>query len=265
MIYRFLVSVILLTSCNVIETLTDGETKLDKDFFQNSRRIDLTPGLIEFWSFDEAEKQDKISRNGISLVDTHNTNSGGANFVLNVSSPRDGGVGCNVSSSSPTFALENTGFTHFIALSNFFTTSFFVRQLVQNNIGVVLSSTDSAQLYITTGDYDGAAGTTDLQVIMGGQSFTFNDVVPTGDFKHFTIVFENKVSPTTLASLYIDGDFHSTLNSGAGTAININGINSCSQSGGGSSDIQLDSLGIWNRELSLGEIKALANGNNNLD
>lgn len=249
-----------LLSCNVIQSLTNGETKLEDEFFQRERtQLDLYPGLLDFWRFEEVAGANKISVNGTILTEMTTNN------LIVVSGPRGNAISCTETSPA-TFSLENTGFSHPVAIGDILTFSFFLRQLTANSLGVVVSATLQTVFSIESGNFDGGLETTDLRLTFNGAAFMFSNVVPTGSFTHFTIVFSNQASPAEAeATLYVNGNFHGTITNGSGAANNITGINSCNPGGGGSSQIEIDSLGLWNRALSSEEIRSLANGYNNLD
>lgn len=254
---------LLLSSCNIIETLTDGETKLEDEFFQSDKRkLDLTPGLIEFWRFEEPTGGNKVSLNGAILVDRPQVDT--AMGVPVVSGPRGKAVDCSVNSTG-IYSLENSSFSHTVNIGDFITFSFFVKQKVADptDESIEISASNQSIFEISSDEYGGSAGT-DIRVVFGAENFFFYDIIPLNQWVHIAVTIDNNTSVAS-SSLYVNGQSVGTVSGSAGAITTINGINSCSRGAGGTSDIELDSLGLWNRVLSVEEIKALSEGNNNLD
>ena len=248
-------------SCNVIQTLTDGETKLEGDFFNESSEeyvnTQLLNGLFAFWRMDEAATgSSKIDlQSGLSLSDT-------TAGMPSTSGVHGNAIDCSTGTSGSSLLDLSTSFNK--SLADDYAFSFWIYMPANPSGGCADTNTviNFTGGTIAIDDLD-CAGTADVNVTIG-VSNAFNDVVDFtgGSWHHFVI---NVITGATTIGLYIDGNFVAN-STGTNTAITSGYIAVCSRSDGTQTfGGKLDSLGIWNRTLSSTEISDLYQGNNSLD
>lgn len=250
------------TSCNVIQTMTGDETKINDQFFKNqSKRIntDLFNGLYGFWRLDESASTNKVdSQNNIVLVD----NTTGS--LTSIAGIKGNAIDCSVASSGSQFLRASTAFNKSLADSYAFSFWANLPANVAGGCSVYNNIVNFSGGYIMFEDTDCAGDNTDIQVDLGGGPINIVDVVDFtgGGWHHFAI---NIIQGGQSVDVFVDGTFVNSQTS-TSTAVVTSYIGLCSDpTGNNTLSGKLDSLGIWNRVLTQSEITDLYEGNNNLD
>lgn len=259
--YFFIFSTIFtLSSCNVIQSMTGGETKLSADFFRNQvYQVDLTPELFAFWRLEEEAYNSRFDTYGNYPL--NDTVSGGIPRVKGVR----GSAADITGLSSGTTILEGTSVPFNKAVGDSLAFSFWV--YFSTNLSGGCADTRTVFMcssgYIALDNLDCQNDSADIDINFGS-STTFNNVADFagGQWHHFVINIDDS---TALTSLYVDGAFLGS-NTHTATAISSAYIG-LGSNGTGISPLngKLDSFGIWNRLLETHEIEALYHGHNNLD
>jgi hypothetical protein len=243
----------LALSCNVMEMTGIAETDLGNNFGR-----DLKPGLMHFYKFDEAgtgvNRIDSIA--GANFIDTT------AEQIPSTSGKRGGAVDCYSGLTSGSGFLSVTQSITF-TVNQSFNISAWV-ELPANPSGGCADSRGiftASNLEIFLDDLD-CANSGDLRVRYFSVDYNLNDVYNFPGWHHFSFNFLNG---GTSIDIYINGNYISTL-AATQNAWGTTYFEACS-GGAGVSGLggKLDSLGIWDRELSGEDIRALYNGNNNVD
>lgn len=248
---KILFLVLLFSSCNVIETLTDGETKLDEEFFQREIGTDsLYSELVDFWRFDEGGG---VQRNSI----TNNRNFS-ENVALNsVPGIRGNAVDCSSANATDYNLVNLTPGT--LITGGKYSFSFWINITSLSATIEVLTLENTNPFKISFEPLSGS-GAIEMRVYSGGTFSDFIDVISTaGSFQHIVLTMDG----ATL-KLYRNGVFEASISYlSSNTAFTR--WTACSDQAGTSNGFQLDSLGFWHRILSLDEIGKLYNHNNNLE
>lgn len=238
-----LLSLFIFSSCNVMKSLTGGETNLDESFFRD--KSSLNNGLIEFWGFNESGTGDRQSTQGSILIDNAGVSSTNGQYGK--------AVDCTTGSSMG-YHLQDSGFNHNINTGGSFT---FSSRFAGTSLGSIghISQADTLQFYIEIGPSGGGAND-DINLFVGGVNLIFLDHISDTSFYNYVFVIDNNLGNV---DLYIDGNYVETKSYSA-SAIVMSNFGVCSGSGGGSSAVKIDSIGLWNRMLSSSEILELNNG-----
>lgn len=266
MIFRILSILIFLTSCNVIETLTDGETKLDEQFFNqeqnndNSQNSSLFNGLVSFYNFNTANStgyfndiqgtNDLSTANSSSYSDAQTLATGQFGQAVNCA-----GMAGVTSFINPTTQGLSFGFT------TDYSVSFWVQRLGADpgsGMGIILFD-DFANFYIQD-----AATNENLYVdLRGSINFEVSTVLGSSGWNHVVL----KVDRDTGYEICVNGSCGGySANDSTGNAITPTIFRIC----GDSANLyafngQMDSLGFWSRLLTNDEVTELYNGVSGLD
>jgi hypothetical protein len=242
----------LLAACNIIP----GESNVDSDLFKNPNlNKSLYEGLIDFWSFDEPSNGNRISYNNLILSDI-NSNAARINGI------NGGGVNC---SAAIDVILENTNVDYSMDATDDFSLAFWARQVQPPPAtGPHYITHTNGSLSIQVGDFDGGNDDTDIELQWGNNTYQFLDVMSRGgsDFEHFTFV----VDQTSLSvTLYKNGAYYGVITI-AVSSFTITDFTICNHPLGESNFLgELDSFGMWSRQLTQSEISELATGTTSLD
>jgi hypothetical protein len=239
-------SLFILSSCNPLKSLSDGETSLDDNFFEGGGNSDLYHNLVSFWRFEETGSSD-------NRVDSQGSNT--LNHAVGVISSRSGkngnAIDCSSIDGSNTFSSGSTTNLNY-GTNTDFTISFWV----------YLDSFIAGRYVAYFTDYNiTLSGSNDITFWMN--SITTSVPVTTGTWEHVTFVVDRDSGVTA----YNNGNYV-TFTANDTTGINVTDAlyaicslhDATVATPGG-----LDSFGIWNRQLSDSEVSDLYNGYNNLD
>jgi hypothetical protein len=251
------ISTFILGSCNVMEMTGIAETDLGNNFGR-----DLKPGLMHFWKFAESAGADKMdSVGGLTLDDT--STSG---FSI-VSSPAGAGVDCASNGSGSAFFNHITANQFILDTANFnYNFSFWVKPNLgtPGDVNTIMQAGSGPSTRI---EFTFAAGPIwDMTFEVGtGGAVTITSLLNGSDFSNWNHISINLDTNQSQIDVYKNGNYFGTYGVGYGGEASII-FRLCSDNAGtvplnGS----LDSFGVWNRLLSEEDIRALYNGNNNVD
>jgi hypothetical protein len=258
---KYILMFLLIVSCNAFEALLDAESQIDDGFNQEVFNIQsLENGKIGFWRFDEPKNSNRFSNNG-SIVFNDNvgvsTIDGIRGSALNCSSVDNAGSRyLDTGTISPVYTVPSP---------NGFNISFWLKIVSPPNSGAATS-----QIVL---DYGGAqiqfgepsvAGRLGFTVNMSGLVLTLDGVsnISQSNWNHFSF---NLFTDHTQNRIFVNGS-NQPVSTATGTAVTFSSFALCSDTAGNLSLTSgLDSLGIWDRALTIDEISALASGNTQLD
>lgn len=104
----------------------------------------------------------------------------------------------------------------------------------------------------------------DMQITVGDVSFAVNGLIEANDFNNWVHISFNIAGGNL--DVYKNGNFYGTYGFTTASGSSSNIFILCSgTSGSNPHNGYLDSFGIWERTLDEKEVKALYNGNNNVD
>jgi hypothetical protein len=248
--YFLLFSITL--SCNVMEMTGIAETDLGDNF-----KKDLTLGLDFFAKLDSSGDQysqfgDILLVNNFTVTQTTGVNGGAIQCDSAGTANADG-------------ALKDTTTSIIYGSADSFAISFWIKMDVIYGaavFGTVL--TDGGTITIQLGDDDAQADSNDLKLNVNGMVSNYVDFIGnTGEWNHVAINFVNGGDERYV---YLNGNFYTSTNSHTQMNVNASGLSLCSNFNGGNELAgAIDSVGIWRRLLDDEDIRALYNGNNNVD
>lgn len=256
-------SIFLINSCNVASVITGtSETNLGSNFTKKQdNKLDLTSGIRYFWRFEESGTGvDRASSFGSAT--TTDTTSG----VSTIAGQRGSGISCEALSSGSGF-LQVSSDMSFSASANY-NVSFWTYMAANPSGGcsdenIVIES--GGNFYVAIDD-NCTTSTFDVDVLSGGAEMNLQ---PTQNYNfpgwfHISVNIKNGGDEV---DLYINGNYEKTNVTGTPTAVGSTNFSICSRDTDGLFflDGRLDSLGVWDRNLTPEEIEALYNGNNNVD
>lgn len=247
---RFLILPILILNfgCNPLQTITNGETDLDDDFFRGQNNSSLTHDLISFWAFNETGSSDhRYDYNGVNNF-THNI--GGINYT----SGRFGNaIDCSTIDGSNNLNAITTANMN-LGTGSDFTISFWL-YMNSFNAGEMLLDFNSVFNITASGS---------SEITFWFFSNTLSIPVSTGNWIHYAIT----VDRDTGMNAYVNGNFvGSYAFDSTGNNITNQTLRICSDAAFAATVFngRLDGLGAWSRMLSSREISDLYYGNTNLD
>ena len=257
-----ILSIFIFNSCNIASVITDAKTELSGNFTKKQdNKLDVTSGIRYFWRFEESGTG--IARSSdYGSATTTDTTSG----VSTVAGQRGNGISCEALSSGSGFLQVSNGLT-FSASANY-NVSFWTYMAANSSGGcsdenIVIES--GGDFYVAIDDLC-TGSTFDVEVFSGG---TDMGVTPTTNYSfpgwfHVSVNIKNGGDEF---DLYINGNYEGNSNTGTPTAVGAATFSICSRNLDGAFfyDGRLDSLGVWDRNLTVEEIEALYNGNNNVD
>ncbi len=252
-----LVALALISSCNVIQAVGDGETlvkgKPPKDLPPHDQINvpygDISEGIYAFWRFDEANGDTgHFAQYGPALFPV-------SGYVSTTTAQFGQGTDCDTYASSNVLQKGGQSIT-FDALS----VSFWARSYTSGSDQVFLELYDpnipvNLKFGKTTGGNAFVSG--------GGSNLLTTDLTSyEGTWTHYVFILDNA---NQTVELYIDGNSQEIKNYGpvSGTFEKISVCND--QNIDSPATGEMDSLGIWKRALSPEEIYNLYTGNNHLD
>jgi hypothetical protein len=250
-----LLSLFLLSSCNIMKALTDGETKIDENFYNGSQGVNLGDGLISFWKLDESSgisRQDS-GYNGNDMTVTSSMNS--------ISIGGRTGIDCNSTTTSVNFlddVVSGPGLS--FGTHGNFAVSFWIYRLATPATDLIIFELSNFIIKAPSGDNSAIQ----FDFNAGSYQTWANFGLATTGWNHVAVNLDR----TGGFYVYLNG---SLFNHDATTSTGSNMTNSvlrlCSTGGNGTNKFEgyLDSVGVWNRSLNTDEIKALYNGQNHLD
>lgn len=245
-------SLFILSSCNPLKSLSDGETSLDDNFFDGGNVESLSNDLLSFWRLEESgTTEDRHDSNNInnfqhSLGNLNSTNG-----------KRGNGFDCNsIVSGTNTFSPNTTTNMNF-GLSQDFTVSLWVKAFAGTS-GYLFhgeSGTGYTIQILSNNEIDVWVNST--------SSSPSSTILNYGQWHHIVVLFDRDSG----VSIYKDGAFSEfqavTFN---GTSFNDNNVWICSDNAYSQvPNAGIDSVGVWGRLLTQEEINGLYYGNNNLD
>ena len=256
-IFLILTTFFVFNSCNALKSLTNGETKIPDEFFDNF--INLEDDLIDFWKLDENSGASRVGFNGLNL-----TEANGA--IAQVTGKHGQGVVCNSAAGSAGYNLDYAGSVGNVTEGEGFSIAFWM-ELTSINTSASIAGSNFAEFDLNVGDYDGSSGTTDMKLFLAGgsPSFDFLNITKHSGFHHYAIVVKKENGGFTVKA-YVNGSLYDSQFESSESDLNLSNFGICSYANG-SNDLpgHLDSFGVWGRELNQHEVRALYNGNNNLD
>lgn len=245
-VYLFLI-LLSLMSCNALKTLTNGDTDLSEEFFQGGNVQSLYDGLVSFWRFDETGSTSTRSDvNGLNDL-IHNIGA-----IASAGGKRGNSINCTSIDTGNRFSLNSSNGMGF-GNNTDFSISFWI-YLMSFNAGDKIADFSSGFNISLSGSSD---------ITFWANSTTTSTTIATGSWNHYVF----SVQRSTGVSIFRNGVFQ-------GYTPNVtNGQNYLDSTFSICSDIawipnvdaNIDSFGIWNRNLSQEEINALYNGKNDLD
>lgn len=257
-------SIFLINSCNVASVITGtSETELGSNFTKKQdNKLDLTSGIRYFWRFEESGTGIARSSSFGSATTTDNTTSG----VSTIVGQRGNGISCEALISGSGF-LQVSGDMSFSASANY-NISFWV-YMAANPIGgcsdenIVIESNNDFRVAM---DDNCTTSTFDVDVLSGGAEMNLQPA-SNYNFPGWFHISVNIFNGGDFVDLYVNGNLEATNTLGSPTAVGAATFSICSRDtdGGFFLDGRLDSLGVWDRNLTPEEIEALYNGNNNVD
>jgi hypothetical protein len=278
---KYLLICCLLISCNVVKTLTGGETDPSEEFYEGGYHCNsssttstnncgcdssdfnsscfyetLHEDLAMFFKMEEASGIRNDSFGGVILAENYSAG--------NTSGMIGQAIDCNSASPaghvlSGTYSLNRNS-------SDDFSIAFWAYKSENSSGGCAdneyVISFGSTNSYVMFDNISCSGGLSDIEVYLNGNTYQFIDVVNFPGFSHFVL---NISSGGSAIDLYIDGNF-SEQQTNTGVAVSTSTVEVCSDSGGAKKLVgAIDSLGVWNRLLSTDEISRLYNGQNYLD
>lgn len=252
----------LLVSCNAIQTITGGETKLgDHSTAQQPPPYNSLPdGLMSFWRMEEAASQPRLDSTGVR--DLSDFSSSG---IPNAAGIHGNSADCaNATPVSSALLETSSGFTR--AIGEDFAIGFWA-YLPDNLFGGCADTNTvirTSDFYVIFENVDCGNDLSDIQVNFGGATVDFLDAVDFsgGAWHHFALNIDQTAGSV---ELFVDGtSFQSAGYSPV--ALSSPYLDVCSNNTGfevfGG---LLDSLGIWGRALTPEEIGILYSGGSGLD
>lgn len=254
-----LVALAFFGSCNVIQAVGDGETlikgKTPDDLYKdpidqiNEPYLNLTDSIYAFWRFDETNGDTgHFAQFGPALFPSSGT-------VSTVTAQYGLGTDCDTYAPSNVLQQGGQNFT-FDALS----VSFWAKSYGSGSNQVYLELYDpNVPVSLSLGKTTGGNA-----FITGGGSNTLGTDLTSyeGIWTHYVFVLDNL---NQTIELYIDGNKQETKTYGPvyGTFTTISVCNN--QNRDSPVTGEMDSMGIWKRAITPGEVYDLYTGNNNLD
>jgi hypothetical protein len=242
---RFCLILLLVASCNI---MGNGDDSIDENFFY-TESSSLYNHLIDFWRLEESSGSMRYS-----VLGSYNLSQDAA--VPSTTGINGNGVTCTPS------GLRDSGFSESVVVSDNLNVSFWYQEIIANNSGVIFDA--GGALTVRTLNQDAQSDNTDILVDWGGNTVFFEDVIPTSSFNHYSI---NVYNLGLTMDLYINGSYNSTIsNDGTNHTGTLTMIALWSDTTGAlMAQGNLDSVGLWRRELTGDEIYYLYSGNNSLD
>jgi hypothetical protein len=255
LIFLLLPLIFIFSSCNALKSITGGETDLDPSFFIGSDS--LFEGLIDFYQFEESGTSSRRS-----LVDRFDLTTQGRT-IGSASGISGSGVNCGSVGGGPAdFYLKNDNFVLSGDSDTSYSFSFWYKPNSLSGTHSIIERRTGTVMRI---NLPGDGSDLDIYADINGFTVTAIDVFDnTSDFRHITVVFS---APDNQVYIYVDGS-NSPWNSNGFTPGNytFNDLGVCSDNASTQpADGILDSLGIWERELSHDERYRLYSGANTLD
>ncbi|MBT4793225.1 MAG: hypothetical protein HON90_16755 [Halobacteriovoraceae bacterium] len=287
---RFLVLLLLLSSCNVTKMLTSGETEVGDKFFGDNSGTQvnctlnpthsdccdtsdsrgpcyspdtssLSADLVAFWRLEESANSTRFDThiNSYSLLDT------GGNVGQNTSGNIGHAADCSTGSSGSHLLQGNITLNR--SISEDLTFSFWADMGadVSGGCGDTNYVIDFNTYFIMFDNDDCENDNSDLVITWPSGTYAFRDVVDfdDGSYHHFIVLIK---AGGGSVELYVDGTLFNTI---AGTPSSFSHASSfglCSDSAGAQTfGGSLDSVGIWTKALSSNEIFWLYNGYGSLN
>ena len=264
---KYLAICFLLMSCNVVKTLTDGETDPSEEFYEsgyncnssstndcgNNHHETLYDGLEVFYDFENlGDIGQDISGNGSSL------SFNATNFTSDTGS--NGGTSINCSNSTGTNNMYSSSSNLGFGTGGNFTISFWARfSPTPTNFSSVIDFEEAGTPYFRVS----LSGDTRVQLQLSASSYKFNTTYGTTAWEHYVFVVDRLNGIT----YYKDGELdNSDANDTTATNLVSDRIMLCGAGPAGTainilSLIKLDRIGVWNRVLSSEEITRLHSGN----
>lgn len=260
---KYILVSFILVSCNVIQTITQEETNLSDDFFnqssnnQNSNDT-LFNDLVSFYRFENGSLGDDLM---------------GLNPLLSVggtfsSTPGNKGDALNCAGATSAITFKNTALNsdmNFGTTANF-SISFWIYKTANGTTFQVpfdIHTTSSTILRSDTGMSEQLG----ISISAANLRSTSSAIV-LNNWEHYVMV----VDRTSGYQIYKNGSLvNGNATDTTGFNINSDELIICARftAGTGSSaaffEGKIDSLGFWRRTLSASEISDLYNGTNNLD
>lgn len=265
MILRFLFCLLFISSCNVIESITGGDTEIDEAFFnqENSEpSLSIFHGLVSFYRFDEVNglgnfsdvlgQNNLVVENGTALTDV---------AIKSTGMFGGGAVNCSGYGFNSALAKNSTQGLNFGTTTDF-TIAFWIRRTGQapgSGLGMIFFDNYS-NFYIQDNVGDDSIGG-----VLPGTTPDF--LIPTnlgsGSFDHVVM----RVDRDFGYSICLNGSCPGFTAGPSNTnSIGSTNFRLCAENGAAPSfEGDLDSLGIWNRLLSDSEVSALNIGVTGLD
>lgn len=254
MFIRAIIIFSMLVSCNVVKMVTQADTDVPDDFYDGGGCNNCSPptppdpigleiGLVAFWNFNNAGSV------GDEYTTSFNMTISGAATSTDIPNASGNSLACEFGASSLTAP-------NFPSMSDY-TISFWVNTTGTADEIMDFHGTD-IEFHALSG------GPPDIQLLMHGQTKGLNSVTA-NTWVHFSYIFRD-VGGSHDVLVYINGvkvDENPT-----GGLTNLSGVNFfylCQSQALVASTILIDSLGIWERELTATEITELAGGNTILD
>tara|TARA_B100001971_G_scaffold129103_1_gene119051 strand:- start:100416 stop:101180 length:765 start_codon:yes stop_codon:yes gene_type:complete len=248
-----LLSLIFINSCNVASVLTGAETDLGNNF-----STDLTNGLDFFARLDSSGDQ-YTSFNNIILTNT---------FTATQTSGKNGGaIQCDSAGiGNADCALKDASTNIVYPSGQNFAVAFWLKAdttYTSISSGTIFTD-DNGTLQVSFGDIDGSSDTNDLRINVNAMTSQYNNMpISLGQWNHIAV---NLINGGDSREVYLNGNFYASSSGHSAMNVNATGICLCSSYiGGNEFEGAIDSFGLWNRNLSTDEIKALYTGNNNVD
>lgn len=243
---KYLLLFTCILSCNVAELTGIAKTEIGDNFGR-----DLKPGLIAFWRLNEPGSTDTRfdSIGGNNLIAT--------DFAYSVQGKVGNAVDCQISTDDAASGILHNS-SPSVSISN--TQDYTIAFWAQDNDGAgggYAVDFDQTTIRVASG-----GGFFEISTDADATHFPFANNFPSGQWKHFTFVF-NGIGD--YVDYYVDGSFVESIGVSDSSVVPAQ-LSLCSLSIAGQNfPGYLDSVGLWERALSIEDIKALANGNNNVD
>ena len=251
-IFLILTTILIVNSCNVMKSVSDGETELDDEFFQGETVYSLEDDLVSYWSFDESTgsgtRFDYTAQNDFVV---------GAGSITSVSGRRGNAVDCSSMNTSNHFStLVSSGFAFGTTID--FSIAFWIKVNGSGSGEIFMMDQAPGGFHITLANKDITAWHA------GASSPTTNAVPNYGSWYHFAITFDRDVGMTMYRNAS-QIDFLSHVSTGVGYA--EENIRVCTDAAWTSQIVNgyLDSVGVWSKVLSRKEIIGLYTGSHNLE
>lgn len=255
---RYLIICSLFLSCNVVKTLTSGDTSPSNDFFDNCNNcgnheiVELNNGLVSFFKLDESST---------TRVDSGYSGNDLSDFGVSIPTINQSGrqsMDCNSYVSATEYVYKSGGVSN-LSFGNGgdFSIAFWIYRLTDPSSDMYILKTDN--LEILSPNWDNAS----IQVKVGGLQTSSALGLGMSTWDHVVINYSRNDGFT----IYFNGNYyHHDSTPTSSVNVNTTFIYLCSNSGGTNKfEGYLDSFGVWDRLLNPSEVKALYNGNNDLD